>query len=258
MANDELAKVKAKIRALSEKTVENGCTEAEADMAMEKVGQLLSTYNLSMTEVDLRDEPFIEKFFECWSRGKTPVYASLTAIARFCDVRVWVVPPSHYDKNAKFKYFFFGFETDVSMAMYLTETIEKAIATSLNEFKKTAPYLVSNNKKGATNSFYLGMGYRVYHRLEEMKNLAERELQEKQMATTPLLEKKESTALTLLKEKLVEDAFKQKGMKLRNRHTSAHVSNGSAYAHGGAAGDKVNLNRPIGSNGGAQLQIGNK
>ncbi len=40
----ELTRVKARIRALTEKTVSNGCTEAEAMAAAEMVGRLLERY----------------------------------------------------------------------------------------------------------------------------------------------------------------------------------------------------------------------
>jgi hypothetical protein len=40
----ELSRVKARIKALAEKTVSNGCTEAEAMAAADMVGQLLTRY----------------------------------------------------------------------------------------------------------------------------------------------------------------------------------------------------------------------
>ena len=45
----ELGKVKARIRALAAKTVERGCSEAEAMAAAAKVGELLDVYGLSMS-----------------------------------------------------------------------------------------------------------------------------------------------------------------------------------------------------------------
>jgi hypothetical protein len=47
----ELTRVKARIKALAEKTVSNGCTEAEAMAAAEMVGRLLERYALSMEEI---------------------------------------------------------------------------------------------------------------------------------------------------------------------------------------------------------------
>ncbi|RYJ03496.1 MAG: DUF2786 domain-containing protein, partial [Acetobacteraceae bacterium] len=56
----ELAKVKARIRALAAKTVERGCSEAEAMAAAAKVGELLEVYGLSMSEVELREEACVQ------------------------------------------------------------------------------------------------------------------------------------------------------------------------------------------------------
>jgi hypothetical protein len=50
----ELSRVKARIKALTEKTVANGCTEAEAMSAAEMVGRLLERYALSMDEIEVR------------------------------------------------------------------------------------------------------------------------------------------------------------------------------------------------------------
>jgi len=57
----ELSKVKARIRALAAKTVERGCSEAEAMAAAAKVGELLDVYGLSMSEVELREEACVQR-----------------------------------------------------------------------------------------------------------------------------------------------------------------------------------------------------
>src|SRR5271169_3803247 len=56
----ELTRVKARIKALAEKTVSNGCTEAEAMAAAEMVGRLLERYALSMQEIDVRQEVCVQ------------------------------------------------------------------------------------------------------------------------------------------------------------------------------------------------------
>ena len=48
----ELSRVKGRIKALAEKTVSNGCTEAEAMAAAEMVGRLLERYALSMEKLE--------------------------------------------------------------------------------------------------------------------------------------------------------------------------------------------------------------
>ena len=54
---DELSRVKARIKALTEKTIANGCTEAEAMAAAEMVGRLLERYALSMDAIEILYRP---------------------------------------------------------------------------------------------------------------------------------------------------------------------------------------------------------
>ena len=58
---NELDRVKARIKALAEKSVSNGCTEAEAIAAAEMVGRLLEELRQSFAaagiEVDLAAKP---------------------------------------------------------------------------------------------------------------------------------------------------------------------------------------------------------
>jgi hypothetical protein len=107
----ELTRVKARIKALVDKTVSNGCTEAEAMAAAEMVGRLLERYALSMEEIDVREERCVQIEVPIGGKQRRPIDGCVTAIARFCDCKVWVsrdaVIPS---------YVFFGFEADVPLA----------------------------------------------------------------------------------------------------------------------------------------------
>ena len=53
----ELTRVKARIKALVDKTVSNGCTEAEAMAAAEMVGRLLEWHNPKLPVIDLMNRP---------------------------------------------------------------------------------------------------------------------------------------------------------------------------------------------------------
>src|SRR3982751_2797802 len=87
--NSELAKVKAKIKALAAKTVEAGCSEHEALHAAEMVGRLLDQYNLSMDEIDIREEVCVLGEVPAGSKRRMPVDGAVVPIARFCDVKTW-------------------------------------------------------------------------------------------------------------------------------------------------------------------------
>ncbi len=88
--SEELARVKQRIRALTERTVERGCTEAEALAAAEMVGRLLERYALSMDEVDLRAAACVVVRVPAGGRRRRPVDTCVPAIARFCGCKVWL------------------------------------------------------------------------------------------------------------------------------------------------------------------------
>ena len=52
-----LGRLKSRIQGLRSKTTDNGCTEAEALLAAAKVAELLDRYDLSLTDVEIRDAP---------------------------------------------------------------------------------------------------------------------------------------------------------------------------------------------------------
>ena len=88
----ELARVKARIKALTDKTVANGCTEAEAMSAAEMVGRLLERYALSMDEIEVREARCVQAEVPMGGQRRRPIDACVPAIARFCDCKVWLDP----------------------------------------------------------------------------------------------------------------------------------------------------------------------
>ena len=93
----ELARVKARIKALTEKTVANGCTEAEAMSAAEMVGRLLERYALSMDEIEVREARCVQAEVPMGGQRRRPIDACVPAIARFCDCKVWLARATSRD-----------------------------------------------------------------------------------------------------------------------------------------------------------------
>jgi hypothetical protein len=120
----ELSRAKARIKALAEKTVSNGCTEAEAMAAADMVGRLLERYALSMEEIDVREERCVQVEVPIGGKRRRPIDGCITAIARFCDCKVWIARDL-----AVPSYVFFGFEADTTMAGYLFSVIEGRTAS---------------------------------------------------------------------------------------------------------------------------------
>ena len=143
----ELSKVKARIKALTEKTVSNGCTEAEAMAAAEMVGRLLERYALTMEEVDVRAAACVQVAIPLGGQRRRPIDGCVTAIARFCECKVWLA------KNADgASYVFFGCEPDTALAGYLFSLIDHAIRNELAVFRARHPALKGTHLRTASTS----------------------------------------------------------------------------------------------------------
>jgi hypothetical protein len=241
----ELARIKALIKALTDKTVANGCTEAEAMAAAEKVGRLLEQYALSMDEIEVREARCVQAEVPLASRRRQPIDGCVPAIARFCDCKVWLarareVPGTDALDRAQIggRYVFFGFETDTALAIYLFAVINRAIQTEAVAFRAANPWLRSVHLRRASSSFQHGLVAKVAARLESMHKARE---------TSVKARRSTGTALIVAKHRVVEDAFDEVGVRLVSMAAVGRRPIAAAYRDGWAAGERVNLNRPVGA-----------
>jgi hypothetical protein len=226
----ERERVKARIRALAEKTVSNGCTEAEAMAAAEMVGRLLERYALTMEEIDVRAEPCVRLDIPVGGARRRPIDLCLVALARFCDCKVWLAR-----EEGALRYVFFGFATDTAMAGYLYAVVDRAMATALRHYRADAQPGRGADLRRASVSFQQGMAARIAARLEAMHRQREAGLAARRGT---------GTALTLVKHDVVEAAFRAQAVRLVKTRASGMAVNG-AFRAGQAAGDAVNLRRPV-------------
>lgn len=227
----ELTRVKARIRALTEKTVSNGCTEAEAMAAAEMVGRLLERYALSMEEIDVREAHCVCIEVPIGGRQRRPIDGCVTSIARFCDCKVWISRDSDVPS-----YVYFGFESDTALASYLYSLINHAMRTELDIFRAAHPLLRAMRLRRASKSFQQGMAARIAERLDHMHRARDAHV----AAQRPT-----GTALMLIKHRVVDDAFRETDIRLVSVASLTRVRVNDAFRHGLSAGDRVNLNRPV-------------
>jgi hypothetical protein len=237
----ERDRVKARIKALTDKTVANGCTEAEALSAAAMVGRLMERYALTMDEIEVRASRCVQMEVPLGSQRRRPIDGCVPAIARFCDCKVWLSRRTASGETAPPRYIFFGLETDAALARYLYEVIDRTMTSELLGFKVANPALRGVTLRHASSSFQQGVAARVAARLEAMHK--EREAQMKAQRST-------GTALILAKHQVVEEAFAETGVKLVSSSAIGQRRLMSAYHEGWAAGARINLNRPV--NGGAR------
>ena len=236
----ELARVKSRIKALTEKTVANGCTEAEAMSAAEMVGRLLERYALSMDEIEVRASRCVQAEIPIGGQRRRPIDGCVPAIARFCDCKVWLARATQAADDPGGRYVFFGFATDTALARYMFEVIDRAVATETLKFKLANPRLRAVRLRQATTSFQHGVIARVATRLAEMHRAREASVGAQRAG---------GSALIIVKHRVVEDAFREIDVKLVTVASTGRRVIGSAYRDGLAAGERVNLNRPMAGGG---------
>jgi hypothetical protein len=117
---------------LRSKTTDNGCTEAEALLAAMKVAELLDRYDLSLTDIEIRDAACEQREYETYRKKHIPIDGCIGAVANFCDCRVW------REKNevGDARYVFFGLRSDIEVAHYLTEVIDNAVRFELGPTRR--------------------------------------------------------------------------------------------------------------------------
>ena len=131
-----LDRLKTRIQGLRSKTMDNGCTQAEALLAAAKVAELLDRYDLSLTDVEIRDTACEQREYETYRKKRVPLDGCIGAIANFCDCRVW----REKNQAGEARYVFFGLRSDIEVAHYLTEVIDNAVRFELGRYKISAGY----------------------------------------------------------------------------------------------------------------------
>src|SRR4029077_16339944 len=162
-----LDRLKTRIQGLRSKTTDNGCTESEALLAAAKVAELLGQYDLSLTDVEIRDAPCEQRESSNYRKKRIPLDACIGAIANFCDCRVW----REKNKAGEAGYVFFGLRSDIEVAQYLTELIDSAVRFELGRYKTTPDYRQFRHQERhvANASFALGMVASIADKLTAMK-----------------------------------------------------------------------------------------
>lgn len=226
-----LDRLKTRIQGLRAKTTDNGCTEGEALSAAAKVAELLDRYDLSLTDVEIRDAPCERREYEPHRKKRIPLDECIGAVANFCDCRVW----REKSPTGDARYVFFGLRADIEVAHYLTELIDLAVRSELGRYKTTAAYQRFRHKERhmANASFTLGMVTSIADKLTAMK--AGRD-QANQAAGRDLV---------VLKSAVVDAELDKLDLKLRTVPRASRRVAPEAYDAGGVAGASLAINPNI-------------
>lgn len=232
--SNELDKTLVRIQGLRGKTVERGCTEAEALLAAGKVAELLDRYGLLLSEVDIKKQSCSSEGIETIRRRRSALDNCVGTIAAFCDCRAW----HEKTREGYIRNIFFGLPADVAGAHYLYEKIDEAFDTETKNFKHSTFYnrCNSEHRRRATSSFQLGLGHGICTKLDKLK---------KSRNTT--VRATGGRNLVLIKNSVVDDELANLGLNLRtSRANSGKRVFSQAYHSGRVTGESINWHDKIG------------
>ena len=131
-----LDRLKTRIQGLRSKTTDNGCTEAEALLAGGRSPNVLDRYDLSLTDIEIRNAQCEQREYQIYRKKRAPLDDCIGAIATFCDCRAW----REKNQAGEASYVFFGLRSDIEGAHYLTELIDNAVRSELGIYKNSPAY----------------------------------------------------------------------------------------------------------------------
>lgn len=220
----------------------NGCSEHEATERMRKARELMDKHYLTMSDIEIQQEEVVKESFDRPEvKAIATVDGALYGIAEYCGVKHWYTTRQERDLFSgeiieRRLITFLGLKQDVDMSYWLYEMIGNVIETESEDYIDNNLFKLTTAKlrKDAAYAFEVAMAHRINGRLKEM---AEAMNASAKTAT--------GTALMVIKNQLVDEAYAKLNLNLRYSTNRTKVKDGLAVAAGLAAGDNVNLQRPL-------------
>ena len=220
-----------RLRALKERTVENGCTEAEALTAATLLAKLLDKYNFSQSDLEMPLEAITEEAYYSPRKELGQELYVMYGIEQYCDIKAWMRKEFKPGSRTLIPVIvLFGRESDVLVARYMLDLIRTAMNSEWKAFNNRPRAVVRSSDR---RLFERGMCMRISQRLVAMKNARNAEVDTASGKT--------GRDLVVVKNAIVTEALAKKNMKFGKARKSG-TSNQNALAHGILAGDKVALN----------------
>lgn len=231
--SDNRQKLLNRIKALLQKTVDNGCTEAEAMAALSMVQFMMDTYEVTDDEINqTKNEEAIEETMKDM-RDPHHIRNNICVwVSRFTNVECFTT-------HNKIKFNFVGLSSDIDFAIWLLEHLTLFVQKELknyiwaNGFQSLEP----SSKRRVINGFVLGCCNTINTRLKELVE------QGKDNAST------NANALVIVKNELINRKMDELNLNLRTPRNRSSYYEPDGFFAGKAAGDKATFGRPVeGSN----------
>lgn len=208
------------------KTVDAGCTEAEALAALTMAQTMMDAYEVTEEDLQLKGEEATIN----WSAIKDPhnIRRQLcNVISKFTQTEVWT-------SNSKKHINYCGLQSDVDFAVWLTETLTNFVMRELKNYLWAKGYQSyrGSEKRIIINGFVMGCCQRIYQRMGELAEGAAVSVNK--------------NALMVIKNQLISKRMEDEGLKLRTPRSRSMTINENSFSAGKAAGDRATFGRPIG------------
>jgi len=220
-----------KLKAFSQRTVENGCTEAEALQAAQAMQSLQNKYNCTLTELDITMTEYVTERFSLGKKRRHPVYGALFGLQSFTETKL-VFNRTRVE--------IFGEQHKVDNATYLITLLMSAMELEFLQYKMTPEYAEQTfyyHGRSIRTSFMHGMAQRLSKRLSDMHR------DNRQTVAQPTASN--GTALVIMADTALADAHAKKYPRLGNARSNRTTRSQGAANAGRSAANRVGLNRGV-------------
>jgi Protein of unknown function (DUF2786) len=218
-----------KIRALLAKTMENGCSEAEAMAALGKAQAMKDAYAVTEAELNLtKEERAILRREPPGTKDPHRIKWFLVgAVSKFCNCEGWRRRRANGGGIV-----FCGLPSDAQFASWLLDTLANFVQAELVNFLIEAEP-GNEDRSAAIRGFVLGATERISQRLRELCEQSEA------LATS------NAKALVVVKNAAVQAKLDELGIRFCADSSSCGALDYSSYQAGKTAGDRAGFGRPV-------------
>lgn len=210
----------AKIKALLAKTVENGCTEAEALAALEKASAMMREHEVTNADLDFGDEQVARSTRSVDDRDR--IRENLcNAVGYFTHCRCWTGPG--FEEIS-----YCGLEGDVVLADWLLDMLADFVNRELvGWLQRTFQPGMPRVRRRESEAFIVGCCERISIRLRTLASVVT------------------GTGLVICKDALIDRKLAELGISLSRGRSRFRLLDGAAHRAGERSGERARFDRPV-------------
>lgn len=225
----------ARINALLSKTVENGATEAEAMNAIAKATELMAKYQLSWSELDLKEMTArSEKLTFDTPLKEFAARELVGSINQLCEVTIL--------RRGKHTFFVCGLDEDIKMAIWMMNQLVDYSYNSVQQWWRSpevfrdSSRVTAGERQKLKQSYVIGFSRRVMARVNEI-------VQSRKQVRVDHSTSNALVPIASIKEDKINEMFANSGIKLKAAAPSRAKFDAFAKAAGYKKGGEAPLSK---------------